>query len=172
MKMRNLLMVLPLLVGAGVAVDSQPAAAAVKPRVVWVNVQKGATKHWPIHKALQFVDKYTGTQFKYGKCRANAKCITIKEDWKLAPGYAGMANFTGPYVQLRNGQTDWSVVIQLQPRQRYTAWMMRYDTVIHELGHAMGIYSHNVDESRTMYYMVRWNAPSFSPAEKKILKQH
>lgn len=168
-------MTLPLLVGTVLVVDSAPAAAAAaKPRVVWVYVQNKATatRYWPIHRALQFVDKYTGSQFKYGKCHANAKCITIKEDWKLAPLYAGMTNFRGPYVQLRNGETDWSTTIQLQPRQRYANWWLRYDTMIHELGHSMGIYTHNADSSKTMYWMVRSNAPSFSWAEQKILRRH
>jgi len=169
-------MTLPLIVGAGLVVDSAPAAAAAKPRVVWVYVQNKntVTKYWPIHRALKFVDQYTGTQFKYGKCPASGKykCITIKEDWKLPPLYAGMANFIGPYVQLPNGETDWSTVIQLQPRERGRSWWIRYDTVIHELGHAMGIYTHNADSSRTMYWMVRDNKPSFSPSEKRILRRH
>jgi hypothetical protein len=151
-------------VGSITVVDPAPAQAAAKRQVVWVDVK--VNQAWPVSRAVAFVDKYTGSVMRFGKCRAGARCIVIREDWHLPSLWAGVTYPGSPRA-----------TIKLNPTRRKISWAQRYDTIVHELGHASGVYTHNSSCSSVMYFAVtcpNGHVPSvaFSKGEKATLRRH
>ncbi|MFC7479739.1 hypothetical protein ACFQX7_06495 [Luedemannella flava] len=67
--------------------------------------------------------------------------------------------------------------IELSATRRGMSYSLRYDTLVHELGHAFGVHSHNKSCSSIMYYSLtcpngRNSTLAFSSAEKAMLKRH
>jgi hypothetical protein len=153
--------------GVWVAQKPAAAAAAAPKRIVWVDAK--ASKVWHVGSAVAFLNKYTGAKLKRGNCHKGAECIVIREKWNMDPRVAGMT-----YV---NGGT--TTTIHLNGTKRRMSWGQRRNTLIHELGHARGIYTHDHTCVSVMYESTNCNhgtgrvAPlRFTRAEKKILHNH
>jgi hypothetical protein len=126
-----------LVVGMALALAPAVPAHAATP-TVWINVV-GASA-WPVGAAVTTVDHYTSSVARYGSCRTGARCVTILErtirsDWAAVTRGAGTARVT----------------IYLNPQRRYYSWYTRRSIVLHELGHAYGIYLHNSTCVSVMY---------------------
>jgi hypothetical protein len=150
---------------AAVANAAAPTAAVrtAGPKVVWVDAK--VSKAWPVRAALKQVDKYTGTKFKIGKCRTGAECITIREKREKA-SWAGVTYVAGTKSK-----------ILLNPSQRHKSYQVKRAILVHELGHARGVYKHTHSCTSVMYYSTHCPGGSVSPmtftkAEKKILHRH
>jgi hypothetical protein len=154
------------LADAATLVTGSPAGAttAPAPATVWVDVR--ANSAWPVGKAVSIVDTYTGTRLRLGACRPGVACIVIREDRKLPRQWAA-ATYPG-----------WPITkIKLNPTRRTSPYGQRLHTLVHELGHARGIHTHNERCSSVMYYSMRcpsgWIAPTtFTQAERRILRRH
>jgi hypothetical protein len=157
---------------ASIAVAIGPATAAAagpatRARTVWVDA-RGVSSVWHVSAAAAFVDRYTGTRLRLGTCRQGAECIVIREKWNMAPDVAGLTYVGGS-----------PTTIHLNGTKRGMGWGQRYNTMIHELGHARGIYTHDDRCNSVMYRSTNCNdgvgrvAPRiFTAAEKRILRKH
>ena len=158
----------------GVATDTDPAsaaspvsahAAATAP-TVWVDTRVSSV--WHVTSAVRFVDRFTGTRLRLGKCHKGADCVVIREKWNMDRNVAGLTYVGG-------GPTT---TIHLNGWKRGMSWGQRYNTIIHELGHARGIYTHDRRCDSVMYESTNCNhgtgrvAPrTFTAAEKSILRK-
>ena len=143
-------------------------ASAVNPTdTVWVDAKVSAV--WQVTSAVKFVDRYTGTRMRLGTCHKGAECIVIREKWNMDGNVAGMTYLNGTPT----------TKIHLNARNRgWMSWGQRYNTVIHELGHARGILTHDRRCNSVMYESTNCNRGSgrvaprtFTAAEKSILRQ-
>lgn len=156
---------LALFTVVSLAFVADPAAAA-KTRNVWVDY-RGVNSAWPVRKAAAFIDRYTGTTIRFGACKPNYNCIRITEQAKLGnPSWAAVTYVGGRPTR-----------IQLSAKRRTMSYTQRYDALVHELGHAFGIYSHNKSCASIMYYSLtcpngRNSKLAFTAAERRTLKQH
>lgn len=149
---------------------AMPATANTAPATPTVWVDAKVNQLWPVRRAVAFVDRYTGTKLRLGKCRQGAECIVIREKWNMDGGVAGLTYVGG-------GRTT---PIQLNARNGgWMTWGQRYHTVIHELGHARGIYTHDHRCTSVMYESTNCNRGTgrltpraFTAVEKKILRNH
>src|SRR4051794_29122411 len=144
-------------------VIADPAWAAA-PRTVWVDAR--ANGAWPVRQAAAYVDRYTGTTMRFGACRRGSPCVRIRESWGLPPLWAAVT-----YVG-----TDPTNVL-LNPSRRRSSYTQRFDTIVHELGHAFGIYRHNSSCGSVMYYRLacpdgRDSTLNFSASERTMLRRH
>ena len=142
---------------------SDPAWAAA-PRTVWVDVRVNGA--WPVRQAAGYVDRYTGTTIRFGACRTGVPCVRIRENGAMRRSWAAVT-----YVG--TNPTN----IQLNTSRRGSTYTQRLDTVVHELGHAFGIYSHNKSCGSVMYYSLacpdgRNSTLAFSVAERATLRRH
>jgi hypothetical protein len=142
---------------------ADPAWAAA-PRTVWVDIHVNGA--WPVRQAAQYVDRYTGTTVRFGACRKGAPCVRIRENGKLPPSWAAVT-----YVGANPTN------IQLSSSRRGSSYTQRLDTVVHELGHAFGVYTHNKSCGSIMYYSLacpngRNSTLAFSAAERATLRRH
>jgi hypothetical protein len=140
-----------------------PAQAAVI-RTVWVDVRVNSA--WPVARAVSVVDAYTGTRMRFGRCRAEARCLVIREDAGLPGQWAAVTNLGYPITRIR-----------LNPHRRVRPYAERQHTLVHELGHAMGVYTHNPRCVSVMYYNMRCPngrlAPAgFTAAERRALHRN
>ena len=144
-------------------VVTEPAQAASTP-VIWVDVRVNSA--WPVSRAVTYVDSYTGSRMRYGTCRAGARCIVIREDGSLPSSYAAVTSVGYPVTRIR-----------LNSHRRWYPYAQRLHTVVHELGHARGLYTHNPRCTSVMYYKMRCPdgrlAPlAFTSAERATLRRH
>ena len=150
--------------GRGGPVPPKPLPAASP--VVWVEASWAMWKYWywPLRDSRDFVDRYTGTYFRWGPCHAGAKCIRIREA-HLMPKYAGL---TYVYFYLR--------VIEVDPSFRRASYATKRDLLTHELGHAMGVYLHNPRCTSVMFSWIQcWgHVPPyrFTYAEQQVLRRN
>jgi hypothetical protein len=93
----------------------------------------------------------------------------IREKWNMNGRIAGLT-----YV----GSSP-TTTIHLNGTKRWMGWGQRYNTMIHELGHARGIYTHDHRCNSVMYESTNCNhgagrvAPRvFTAAEKRTLRSH
>ena len=152
----------PAATTAATTTAATTAAAAAK--IIWVDVK--VNKAWPITRTMQFIDKYTGSRMRLGTCRANAQCIRIRESWLLPTSWAAATYRGFPVTK-----------ILLNHSRFHTAYNARFNTVLHELGHASGILAHTRTCVSLMYASL--NCPNgnispktFTTAERKILKRN
>jgi len=143
---------------------AQPAPASAAAKIIWVDVK--VDKAWPISQTMTFIDKYTGSQLRLGTCRANAPCIRIRESWVLPASWAAATYRGFPVTK-----------ILLNHSRYHTAYNARFNTVLHELGHASGIIVHTRTCVSVMYANLNCPNGSISPkaftaAERKILKRN
>jgi hypothetical protein len=124
---------------------------------------------WHVSSAVRFVDGYTGSRLRFGKCHTGAECIVIREKWNMNSRVAGLTYVGG-------GPTT---TIHLNGTKRWMSLGQRRNTMIHELGHARGIYTHDHRCISVMYESTNCNRGSgrvaprvFTAAEKKILRRN
>jgi hypothetical protein len=145
-----------------VLVVAAPAEAATT-RTVWVDVRVNSA--WPVARAVSIVDSHTGTALRFGPCRPGVPCIVIREDASLPRQWAAATYLGSP------------TKIKLNPSRRTRPYYQRLHTLLHELAHARGVYTHNARCTSVMYYAMRCPdgrvAPnSFTYAERLTLRRH
>jgi hypothetical protein len=153
---------------AAAAAATTATRAARQTPTVWVDAK--VSRRWHVGSAVAFVDRYTGTKLRLGKCHTGAECIRIREKWNMDGGVAGLTYVGGSPT----------TTIHLNARNRdWMTWGQRYNTVIHELGHARGVYAHDRRCNSVMYSSTNCNKGTgrltprtFTAAEKKILRNH
>jgi hypothetical protein len=141
-----------------------PELAQASPRLVYVDIHVNAT--WPVGRAVNYIDQYTGSDMRFGKCRANYKCIVVREKYVKSSWVS--------VTYLRNG----NAYIYLNPYRRNYSWQTKYATVAHEIAHANGILQHNSNCRYLMYAYTYCpdgsvsNYMRLSAYEKQILQRH
>jgi hypothetical protein len=164
-----------LFLSATVAVallNGQPAAAATTaPRpVVYLSVS-GVSSAWPVAQAAAYVNRYTRSRLVFGPCRDWAPCVTMSEAGDL--GIARATAVTYPtYGSAAQGARAFRTTIQLTPGGGRLSGPARLRTVVHELGHASGLWDHNPRCVSVMYYTSACPVLRFSPAERAILRRN
>ena len=105
---------------AAVTVPAPAAAAgtATGTPTVWVDARVSAV--WHVPSAVAFLDRYTGTKLRLGKCHKGAECIVIREKWNMAPNVAGLTYVGGSPT----------TTIHLNGTKRGMGWGQRYNTMI------------------------------------------
>lgn len=121
-----------------------PASAST--RVVYLNWYGSST--WPVGYSAGFVDKYTGSVFRWGSCHSGYKCVTIREKTVNSSWAAVTYGAVGSYSRYTR------VTIYLNPQRRGYGWYTKRSIITHELGHAMGITWHSAYCSNVMYRYV------------------
>jgi hypothetical protein len=143
-------------------VVATPAEAATT-RTVWVDVRVNSA--WPVARAVSIVDTHTGTVMRLGPCRPAVPCIVVREDRNLPRNWAA-ATYLGSPTR-----------IKLNPFRRTRPYSQRLHTVLHELAHARGIYTHNARCTSVMYYAMhcpdgRVAPNTFTAGERLTLRRH
>jgi hypothetical protein len=153
-----------LVLSAATTLVSASPANAANSSTIWVDVRVSSV--WPVTRAVSLVDSYTGTTMRYGSCRAGARCLVIREDRGL-PWQWAAATYPGSPVTR----------IKLNPSRRGSPYAQRLHTLLHELGHARGLYAHNSRCTSVMYYSMRCPngnlAPNtFTSSERRTLRRN
>jgi hypothetical protein len=115
---------------------SSPAQAAT-PIIMIQETVKGQ-QDANMRLAVRFVDKYTKSRFKYGKCVYDRRCIIIKTSSSRAKG-TGWSEWKGSARK--------RVTITVNPG-RGNGYMSRL--FVHEIGHAMFL-PHSSNATNLMY---------------------
>jgi hypothetical protein len=147
---------------SAILVVATPAEAATT-RTVWVDVRVNSA--WPVARAVSLVDRHTGTALRLGPCRSGVPCIVIREDRSLPRQWAG-ATYLGTPTR-----------IKLNPSRRTRPYAQRLHTLLHELAHARGVYTHNARCTSVMYYSMhcpngRVAPNTFTAAERLALRRN
>ncbi len=132
--------------------------------VIWVDTQVNAA--WPTAAAVRYVDRFTSSRLTIGRCHAGSRCVVIREDNGL-PAAWGAATWPGSPTTL----------INLNPARRTTDHTERMHILVHELGHAQGIFDHAQACTSIMYGGVRCPNGDYAPlrftaAQQRILRAH
>jgi hypothetical protein len=141
-----------------------PAPAAAAPPVVWLDVS--VNKTWPVRTAATVVDRHTRSRMVFGKARAGARCVVIRETTGLKSNYVAVTRVNGKRAD-----------IKLSTRARKLPYGHRRNIAVHEIAHALGIYTHNAKPTSVMYYRVT-NARgsllpcTFTVAERRTLARN
>jgi hypothetical protein len=134
--MRTLLTLAAILSAFSIFVIQTPQASAA--RVVYVDVRMSTAQKnaWGIKSAVDFVDRYTGSDMSFHACRSGYKCIIIqrkteRQEW-AAVTHGASETFSA----------STRTTINLNPQRDYYSWSANRSIVVHELGHANGIFKH------------------------------
>jgi hypothetical protein len=151
-----------VLAASAILVTATPAEAATT-RTVWVDVRVNSA--WPVTRAVSIVDSHTGTALRLGPCRSGVPCIVIREDWNLPRQWAAATYLGAP------------TKIKLNPSRRSRPYAQRLHTLLHELAHARGVYTHNPRCTSVMYYAMhcpdgRVAPNTFTAAERLTLHRN
>jgi hypothetical protein len=136
-----------------------PAQAAAG--VVYVDV--AVNQAWPVSRAVAYVDTFTRSTMRFGQCRNGSRCIAIRENWSINPSWGAVTYPGSPRTTM-----------QLNPYRRTTSYDQRLHILVHELGHANGVYEHTATCASIMYFNVQCPGGRFAPltftaAERVIL---
>jgi hypothetical protein len=139
-------------------------AVAQTPRTVWIDA--AVSRAWPVSATVRDIDRYTGTVARLGRCHAGSYCVVIRESRTLPMAW--------PAATYPAGSKS---TITLNARRTIASSRDRYHILVHELGHAFGIYNHDPRCTTAMFSYVRCPgggfAPnSFSSAQRAILRRH
>ncbi|HWS35851.1 MAG TPA: hypothetical protein VN408_24310 [Actinoplanes sp.] len=158
-----------------VAVIATPAAAAdsvwsTPPRlrgtaVVYVEEHVGARFDSALRSSIAFVDRYTGSDMRLGRCRAGYRCIRVVES-NATRGHGGWTAWTAGRKTSE---------IRLSATLARKRWHTRRSIIDHELGHANGA-GHNARCTSRMWhdYRCRDNrlpARTFTKSERLALSR-
>jgi hypothetical protein len=119
-----------------------------------------------VSATVRDIDRYTGSVVRFGRCHAGSACIVIRESRSLPLAW--------PAATYVDGSRS---TIKINARRHITSAAERYHILLHELGHAFGIYTHDRRCVTTMYSYVRCPsgrvAPNtFSSTQRTILRGH
>jgi hypothetical protein len=130
--------VTPVLALALVASSASSAAAADggwadPPRlsgssIVYVEERVGSRFDSALRSSIAFVDRYTGSDMRLGRCRTGFRCIRVVES-NATRGYGGWTSWTP-----RRATSE----IRLSATLARKSWHTRRSIIDHELGHANG----------------------------------
>ncbi len=70
------------------------------------------------------------------------------------------------------GQRAFRTSVKLSPRARNQSSQGRLQTLVHELGHAFGLWYHNPTCSSAMYYSTRCGGGGFTRSEQAVLRRN
>jgi len=149
-----------------VVVQNQVVTQAVvlTPRTVWVDAS--VSRSWPVAATVRDIDRYTGTVARLGRCHTGSACVVIRESRTLPLAW--------PAATYPAGSKS---TIKLNARRTISSSRDRYHILLHELGHAFGIYTHDRTCTSAMYSYVRcpgnrYAPNSFTSAQRAILRTH
>jgi hypothetical protein len=133
-------------------------------RTVWIDASVG--RSWPVAATVRDIDRYTGTVARLGRCHAGSACVVIRESRTLPLAW--------PAATYPAGSKS---TIKLNARRTISSSRDRYHILLHELGHAFGIYTHDRTCTSAMYSYVRcpgnrYAPNSFTSAQRAILRKH
>jgi hypothetical protein len=152
---------------------STPAAAAGfdwtspprQPRssVVYVEEHVGARFDSALRSSITFVDRYTGSDMRLGRCRTGYRCIRVVES-NATRGHGGWTTSTAGRATSE---------IRLSATLARKNWNTRRSIIDHELGHANGA-RHNPKCTSRMWPDYRCRngrlpARTFTRAERAVL---
>jgi hypothetical protein len=151
------------------AASAQPVAAAS--RVVYVDVRMTATQkqNWGVVSAVDFVDRYTGSNMSFHACRSGYKCIIIQKKFERKE----WAAVTHGASETFSASTR--TYINLNPQRDYYSWSANRSIVAHEVAHANGVFKHSSTCNNIMYggvFCPNGSLPplSFTLSQKNRLK--
>jgi hypothetical protein len=128
-----------VLAATSVTLTASPAAAAgdfgwpTPPRllgtsVVYVEEHVGSRFDSALRSSISFVDRYTTSDMRLGKCRTGYRCVRVVEN-NATRGYGGWTSWT---AGRRTSEIRLSAVLARK------SWHTRRSIIDHELGHANG----------------------------------
>jgi hypothetical protein len=136
------------MIKAAVALAAGPgmfaAAATDTPlgsKIVYVEEHVGPRFDSALRSSTMFVDRFTGSAFRYGNCRPGARCIRVVE--------SNATHGHGAWTTSTDGLTV--STIRLSSTLARKDWNTRRSIIDHELGHASGIADHNPQCTSVMW---------------------
>jgi len=125
-----------------------PAAAGIEwtgssslsSKVVYVEEHVGARFDSALRGSVAFVDRYTGSDMRLGKCRKGYRCIRVIQS-NATRGHGAWTSWT------RARKVS---VIRLSSTLAGKGWHTRRSIIDHELGHANGV-GHNAKCTSRMW---------------------
>ncbi|WP_157751365.1 hypothetical protein [Actinoplanes derwentensis] len=129
-----------VLATASVTATASPAAAAAGDSfwtttpsllgtpVVYVEEHVGARFDSALRSSISFVDRYTGSDMRLGRCRTGYRCIRVVES-NATQGYGAWTSWTFGRKTSK---------IRLSGALSRKGWYTRRSIIDHELGHANG----------------------------------
>jgi hypothetical protein len=154
---------------AGV-VGLMPSPAYAARPVVYVSTPI-VSPVWPVSQAIAFMNRYTGSKLVRGRCQAAAPCVTISEKWDLGVPNADAGTYptSGSASQ---GQRAFRTSVVLGIRARRLSSQARLHMLVHELGHAFGIWQHNNACTSVMCPWTNGGPMRFNAYEQGILRRN
>jgi hypothetical protein len=139
-------------------------ARLLSSKVVYVEEHVGARYDSALRSALPFVDRYTGSAMRFGKCRSGYRCIRVIQ--------SNATHGHGAWTTSTNSRR--TSTIRLSSALGRRNWSTRRSIIAHELGHANGITGHNARCTSLMWsdYTCRGRRlppRTFTPAERAKL---
>ncbi len=113
---------------AATGVDWTRSPSLLGSKVVYVEDRVGARFDSALRSAIPFVDRYTGSDMRLGKCRKGYRCIRVVES-NATHGHGAWTSWT------RARRTS---EIRLSSSVARKGWYTRRFVIEHELGHANG----------------------------------
>jgi hypothetical protein len=164
----RLLVAVALTLGAVAFTPGSAYAARPARPVVYISTP-AVSSAWPVSQAIAFMNRYTNSKLVRGRCQAGAPCVTISEKQDL--GIPNADALTYPtYGSVRQGERAFRTSIVLGFRGRRLSPQLRLHTLVHELGHAFGIWQHNSRCTSVMYAWSTCGPIRFNAYELAILR--
>lgn len=156
---KNILLALVL----SLAAIMLPSPAVAATPVIMVEEYMTGVQNTNLRRAVTFVDKYTKSRFKYGKCVYTSRCIIVKKD-------TGRSRATARASW--KGSARKRVTLLVNPG-RSDAYMARL--YAHEIGHAMFL-EHSNYRTNLMFPSLHTKSGSlvafrFTDHQKSILRK-
>lgn len=116
------------------------SATLLGSRVVYVEEHVGRRFDSALRSSIPFVDRYTGSDMRLGKCRRGYRCIRVVES-NATRGHGAWTSWTRARA---------TTEIRLSSSLARKGWHTRRLIIDHELGHANGA-AHNATCSSLMW---------------------
>ncbi len=121
----------------------------------------------PLRAAVSYVDRFTASRFVYGRCPADPRagyCIRVYQGTLANPTWAALTDWQGSTARI--------VFANRYYNRASFGYRYLYLGAVHELGHTMGIWTHNPSTGSVMYYYLPRAASQFDPADVAVLLRH
>jgi hypothetical protein len=115
-------------------------SSSLSSKIVYVEEHVGSRFDSALRGSVSFVDRYTGSDMRMGKCRTGYRCIRVVES-SATHGYAAWTSWT---------RARKISEIRLSPTLARKGWYTRRSIIDHELGHANGV-GHNAKCTSRMW---------------------
>lgn len=158
-----------------VATPSVAEAKTVRTNVadtgVTVIVENHLNSSYPVQKAMNYVDQYTGSHFVLGTCIEGTQCIKTSMSSKLGKGINAYTYWYTPLDNPNNPPTT----LQMATSTKKLSSAQKMIVLVHELGHARNL-QHNPKCTSVMYGYLHCGGKKieplvFSAREQQLLGQ-